>query len=398
MPTQLLSIIIPTRNRQQCALSAIKGILSIHSNDFELIVQDNSDTHALNALIQNYKNDSRLRYIYLSETLSSVDNFFLAFQQAKGEYVCSLGDDDFVNPEVLEACAWAKKNRIDAISDGRWGTKYFWPGFGSENPSPGESGKLQIQTFSGRLDILDPEIELRRCVRSGGMSLQRLPRPYIGIVRRECLVEALKCAATSPVGTCPDMFYAVAVSAFVKRICVLDYPLIIAGYSPASAGQLIALRCHQGRLEDAPHLRARKNFEWPDVIPRFYSVNTFYAESALRGLQAVGRNDLIKKFNFPFLYVMCAILNPEYLKETIASLRIAPKAINQSYLWFAARFVFDLFGLMWMLAVKRIQSGSLRPGITKIDVLLDNINTSEEAMYALVHHLQSTKRRFDEHI
>lgn len=398
MVTPLLSIVIPTRNRQYCAESAIKGILSIESNDFELIVQDNSDSEELRASVDTYKNDCRLRYYYSADTLPTVDNFSLAFRHAKGEYICAIGDDDFVNPEIVQACAWAKRNGLDAISDGRWGTKYFWPGFGSEKPQTGEGGKLQIQKFSGNIEMLDPEVELCRCVRSGGMSLQRLPRPYLGIVRRACLVESLNCIATSRVGTCPDMFYAVAVSAKIKRMCVLDYPLAIAGYSPASAGQLIVLHRHEGRLEDAPHLRARPDFEWPEVIPRFYSVNTFYAESALRGLQATGRRDLIERFNLPFLYVMCAILNPEYRREMFSSLRFAARTTNKTRLQFGVGFVAGLFDVLCLVTAKRVSRKSLRPGVTKIVAQIEGVNNSAEAMRVLTEHLKRTGRRYDENI
>ncbi|MNT58405.1 Spore coat polysaccharide biosynthesis protein SpsA [compost metagenome] len=56
----LLSIIIPTRNRKEYAASAIRSILSIPSEDFELIVQDNSDNDELLALLASQAHDTRL--------------------------------------------------------------------------------------------------------------------------------------------------------------------------------------------------------------------------------------------------------------------------------------------------------------------------------------------------
>lgn len=40
----LLSIVIPTRDREYYCIEAIKNILSYNNEDFELVVQDNSDS------------------------------------------------------------------------------------------------------------------------------------------------------------------------------------------------------------------------------------------------------------------------------------------------------------------------------------------------------------------
>ena len=40
----LLSIVIPTRNREEYCIHALNHILSFDEQDFELIIQDNSDT------------------------------------------------------------------------------------------------------------------------------------------------------------------------------------------------------------------------------------------------------------------------------------------------------------------------------------------------------------------
>ena len=40
----LLSIVIPTRNREFYCIQAIKHILSFENKDFELVIQDNSES------------------------------------------------------------------------------------------------------------------------------------------------------------------------------------------------------------------------------------------------------------------------------------------------------------------------------------------------------------------
>ena len=58
MKTPLLSIVIPTKNRQKYALSIIQTILSIKDYALELVIQDNSDTNELENSIK--KNSRRI--------------------------------------------------------------------------------------------------------------------------------------------------------------------------------------------------------------------------------------------------------------------------------------------------------------------------------------------------
>ena len=49
----ILSIAIPTRNRQLYAVESIRTILSIIDNDIEVVVQDNSDDSSLESMLPN---------------------------------------------------------------------------------------------------------------------------------------------------------------------------------------------------------------------------------------------------------------------------------------------------------------------------------------------------------
>ena len=85
----LLSIIIPTKNRQYYAAKSIEQILQIKSDKIQLVIQDNSDEDKLLSAISQYESDKRLVYNYTSEVLSFVENFNRGLEAAKGVYVCS---------------------------------------------------------------------------------------------------------------------------------------------------------------------------------------------------------------------------------------------------------------------------------------------------------------------
>ena len=123
----LLSIIIPTRNRQKYTISAITSIIGISTPDLELVVQDNSDSRDLEEYIRNNVDDTRLKYNYTSTPLSMIDNFNTAVGLASGKYLCLIGDDDGVNPEIIEATRWADMNDIDALKP-TVSVGYLWPG------------------------------------------------------------------------------------------------------------------------------------------------------------------------------------------------------------------------------------------------------------------------------
>jgi hypothetical protein len=143
-------------------------------------------------------------------------------------------------------------------------------------------------------------------------------------------------------------------------------------------------------------LRARGDYRWPDLIPRFYSYQTFYAESALSALQATGRTDLIRKFNLPFLYMVCVVFYPEYFSLTMHSLRHAWHIAQQHRVQFFARFPLDIFRALGLIFSKRL--ARRRSGVSKIKATIEGINNSQEATQSLVYYLKSSGRKFDDQI
>src|SRR5687767_10116731 len=95
MPEPLLSIVIPTRNRLDCAANVARGLSESPEPDFEAIIHDNSSDAQLGALIEEL-GDPRIRYFHVAEPLNMHANFDRAIGHATGRYVCALGDDDGV--------------------------------------------------------------------------------------------------------------------------------------------------------------------------------------------------------------------------------------------------------------------------------------------------------------
>jgi glycosyltransferase involved in cell wall biosynthesis len=125
----LFSILIATKNRIPFCISAIKLILNSTETDFELVVQDNSDTKELSNYIADNISDRRLIYNYTPPPFSSIDNFNAVLEAATGEFVCLIGDDDGINPDIFKMVRWANVNGLTAIVPS-FNSVYHWPDSG----------------------------------------------------------------------------------------------------------------------------------------------------------------------------------------------------------------------------------------------------------------------------
>ena len=80
----LLSILIATRNREEYCKNAILSILENSETNFELVIQDNSDSNDLKTFCKKIV-DTRLVYNYTPPPFSSIDNFNAVIGFSKGK-------------------------------------------------------------------------------------------------------------------------------------------------------------------------------------------------------------------------------------------------------------------------------------------------------------------------
>lgn len=121
------SIVIPTRNRSQYILYAIKSVLKSTRNDIELIVSNNFSTDNTAEMIAKIS-DTRLKLVSPSVFLPMAGHYEFAIAQASGEWITIMGDDDAVMPYIFESLDEHIKKypQIDIISSAR--SYYFWEG------------------------------------------------------------------------------------------------------------------------------------------------------------------------------------------------------------------------------------------------------------------------------
>ncbi len=311
----LLTIVIPTRNRIDYVIFAIKSVLRIPSLQLQLAVEDNSDSNELEVWIRDNISDPRLVYRYSSSAASMCENYDHAMSLATGEYICLIGDDDGVNPEIVAATLWAKARDFDAMVPSSL-INYVWPDLKMASRDSMEAGELSIRPFTGELTFPDPEAEMLKCVEGAGQNFHKLPKAYYGIVKKSCMDIVKERTGSYFPGVSPDMSAALSIATVAKRVCHVDYPLFVPGSSAKSNAGLSGLKKHIGRLRDQPHLPTTCERDWSVIVPCFYSVQTIWAEATINSLTSTERLDILNKFNVPLLYAICAVFHYRYMLGT----------------------------------------------------------------------------------
>lgn len=314
----LLSVVMPTHNRARYATHAIRSVLAIDSKDIELIVHDTSEDDVLERFAGDIT-DARLRYAHSRERLSMTENHNRAMGLARGRYVCLVGDDDSILPEAVEVARWAARNGIPAVAP-EVVANYAWPDFRSRAFGARHAGRLYLKRRFGRIAMRDARTSMHAALSRAALGTDGLPKVYHGIVERRILEQIRQLGGAYFYGTSPDVSGALGVATMIDRYVWIDFPLTLPGASAGSNTGRSATRTHTGTLEDDPHTKRFRNLDWPDVLPRFVSVETVWAQAAHETLAAIAP-DMLNSYNMPRLYATCLLRSFRFRRETLGAAR-----------------------------------------------------------------------------
>jgi hypothetical protein len=113
-----LSICVPSRNRQDCFRQTISDLTANPRTDIEFVFADNSDDPAVMDDFVREMNDPRVVYLPSGRLpLSMADNWERTVSAASGAWVCVIGDDDYVDPDLVDYILdiEARDAAVDAI-------------------------------------------------------------------------------------------------------------------------------------------------------------------------------------------------------------------------------------------------------------------------------------------
>ena len=314
----LLSVVIATKNRETYCIETIKSIVELGSNEIQIAIADNSKSTQVKEFVSDFDNNA-IEYRYNNSPMSSINNFNRAMELATGEYICLLGDDDGLLPNSLHILKWARSQNIDSICSNSPVT-YYWPGAIDQFPK----GGVIIPPFTNNALKVDTKKELDKLLRAGFQDylLFSLPKSYHGFVKREIMLKIKNTTGHFYGGLSPDIYSAIALSILVKKHYVIDVPLTIAGACKKSSTAENFVGKHSGSLEDIPHLKNRKGYVWSNEVPKYYSTNTIWAETAIKAINEMNATNLMDRYNFYYLLAKGVINNYKFipkilLKETL---------------------------------------------------------------------------------
>lgn len=309
----LLSIIIPTKNRQKYCLAAVKQVLSLKSPKIQIVVQDNSDSSILGEEIKKFETE-QVQYHYESKTLSFTDNFSEAIDSADGEYLCIIGDDDGVLNQIVDVVEYAHKNQLDAIIPAL-NAVYVWP-MEHSFIHGGDNGYLCVSYLKAKVDQAEIKKGLEQLLKNGGQNYQKydLPRIYHGIVHRRMVEKVKQQTGTYFGGLTPDIYMSTALAIVCQKVVRLGFPITVSGICTGSGSSNSATGKHTGQLKDAPHFVGHKNYRWSPQVPAIYTVETIWADTVLHALQDFN-DERYNQFSVASLVAICRYKYPQFKNE-----------------------------------------------------------------------------------
>lgn len=297
----LLSIVIPTYNRYQYLFEAIKACLTIPSEEFEVVVQDNTENNQDAMCFIEKLNDKRVKYFHKREHISVSENCDMGIAHAVGEYVTMIGDDDSVCSGMIKAAHFCKDNDIDSVC-------FLVPGFNWPDMEfvgkKSEANLFYAEEADGSVYELDAKQELCKSLKDNcGISIN-MPRVYHGLVSKSCLDRIYSKIGTYFPGPSPDMANAVAVCLETKRtVFVKDY-LMVSGYGNSSGRGECNRQQHYGDLTTKPWLPKDILERWDRNIPAIFSAETITVQSASEALKAMNIKQFIRMLDYGSLYAI----------------------------------------------------------------------------------------------
>lgn len=288
----LLSIAIATRNREQYCIKTIQHILSFNSN-FELVIQDNSESLKIKKFVDSIL-DTRIQYYYEKKHLNEVDNMDLLIKRVTGKYVIMLGDDDTILPNIFSIVKWADKKNYSAVSP-RTVVTYIWP----NALYNGSQGRAIIPKSSKHILYNNGTIQLKKLLNNGIINYNSfcLPKLYHGIIKRDILNKVHAITGCYCGGVSPDIYTAVSTALLCEEYPVIDIPISVAGacYESATAERMRG--GHRGKLSEAPQLYDKPKYQWNALIPKIYTVETIWGETALHAISDMNQTNLYKYYS-----------------------------------------------------------------------------------------------------
>lgn len=248
---------MPTYNRAQFLPLAIESVLGQTIEDFELVISNGGSTDNTREVVEGFA-DSRIRYVESAEKLSIGDNYNRALDNARGEFITFLGDDDAFVPTMFERVKKVIDERQAEVVSFRFCNYYhdvYVESYNRQIPA----NTLQIPQFAGGVNKFTAAEAIENLYGNNGLNAaeknDKFVAPYLAnAVYHNSVFARVRAVNGNPFAATPaDMYMAAAVFFVIDSYFCIDAPLHVwsrwSGSSTAMAHEKgNALRKHYEKL------------------------------------------------------------------------------------------------------------------------------------------------------
>lgn len=298
MGKPLLSVVVPTKDRYKYLKHLIKLIQSYNSDEWEIVVQDNTDDNTEIVEFLKVLNYPGCKYFHEKGQLPMTTNADKAILHSEGEYVCFLGDDDGVCPNAIEYCKLMKEKGYEALRSNLG--HYYWPDALSAYENRG--GQLIQKEKSNKMEMLSTKEVLEDVIKRGFIDRGNLPTVYHGIASRKILNRIYEKCNTFFPGQSPDISNGIAMSLVIDSFLMVDDIVTISGASKFHGGATIGNFRRYPQISDMVWFRPGAEEIWDKRLPRIAVGSIIWAESSIETMKNMGREDLVEKIDFETIY------------------------------------------------------------------------------------------------
>lgn len=272
------SVVLPTLNRAEYLSFAIESVLNQTFEDLELIVSNNSSTDNTEQIVKSFS-DKRIRYVKTDEILPMDESWEFAIDQAAGEYVTFIGDDDAHSSIYLESLKKVIDEHDAQIVSTRM-ADYHYQNSDGYNPE-----SLTTPPFSNKLLVYDSQKLIKDIYINAGLCEGNPSGKYqipqsINTAYHRSVFSKIK----SSLGRiCPkilagDFYLAVTANNFAEKYYYLDAPLSFHGISPGSTTASITSQPKGIELKKSqPELAVFKKVPLSVYVPYNYVADALLA-------------------------------------------------------------------------------------------------------------------------
>ncbi|MDB5554767.1 MAG: hypothetical protein JWL86_4751 [Rhizobium sp.] len=256
-----LSICVPSRDRQTSFRQTIRDLVTNPRADVEFVFADNSsDPDIMDAFMKGFA-DPRIRYLpSTNRALPMQDNWERTMAAASGEWITFIGDDDYVDPDVIDTIGEiaARRPDVDAVGWNRMSFK--WPDY---RPFPGNTS----MSLGTDILLMDRDQQLRALFLWEGATAKpkAVFTAYHGAVRRTAM-DRIRQTFSNRFFEHPtvDFDCSAKLLLLARELVYVDRPFSVLGATASSNSAAIGRFSRVEKIHEAIEEEEGPNFDVPD--------------------------------------------------------------------------------------------------------------------------------------